>query len=538
MPQSLRDSLAEYPRIMLEAIAEGWGIVLTDEQTPEIVERLAAEMVHPESVQFVLRRLEQVELEALAYVAAVGQVKAHVMARKYGAIRRLGPGRLEWEAAWRQPISPAERLWFLGLICREYAKEERYHGEVFYVPAELRASLPPLSIQLPSFRIRPAASPPVVHDDGDDLAHDVFVVLSYVRSHEVRARTPRSRRRRENVGYAANGILTVRELAALCPRLAGSPDPQEPSPLARDAERGVRTRGAYPQEGVRRSSTYTQRLHFLLHLCQSARLIAVKEEQWAPTAEAAAWLKSGDIARRRVLYQAWLEDAGWNELWRMPGIHCEDTGWRNDPLLPRQVVTDYLRQCAVGAWLTMQSFVDSLHEVAPDLMRPDGDYDSWYIRDTRTGQYLMGWGSWDKVEGALIHYLLRYPLRWLGVVAIGQAGGEVDASSFQLTQRGAAVLGSGGLVESQPQHMRVQADLQVVVPPGVSWYDRFLLERFARWVGEKDGLARYHLDGELVRAYLAGGVTIERIRAFLRRVTGNRLPPEVTHALQSWARTM
>ena len=562
MPQPLRDSLTEYPRIMLEAIAEGWGIALTDEQSPEVVDRLAAEMVDPESVQFVLRRLSEMEREALAYVSALGQVKVHVMTRKYGAIRHLGPGRLEWEAAWRQPVSSAERLWFLGLIYREYAQDERYHGEVVYIPAELRTALPPLSIELPTFRVEPAPNPtaphtraknagrhtgtrdgiPMVQDDGDALARDVYVVLAYVRNHQVRERTPKrgygvptresARLRRDSRGYAVRpgglrpngrvpkGILTARELAALRPRLAGSSDPQ--------------------------------RLRFLLHLCAKGGFIGAEEGLWVPTAEAATWLKGSDIARQRALYRTWLDDTDWNELWLMPGVHCENTGWRNDPLLPRQTVVDYLRQCPVATWWTIRSFVESIHGVAPDLMRPDGDYDSWYIRDVQTGQYWMGWGSWPKVEGALIGYLLQQPLRWLGVVATGQPEGEVDAGCFMLTRQGAAVLGAGDVaptpkshrlrrastgygVPSQPQLMTVQGDLQVLVPHGASWYDRFLLERFATWVSEKDGTAHYRMDARSVHACVSSGVTLEQMLAFLRRVSGNRLPPAAVRSLQDWA---
>jgi hypothetical protein len=538
--QALRDSLAEYPRIMLEAIAEGWGVALTDEQTPEIVDRLSAEMVDPESVQFVMRRLSEAEREALAYVAASGQVKVHVMTRRYGAIRRLGPGRLEWEAAWRQPISATERLWFLGLIYREYAIDERYHGEVLYVPAELCAALPPLSIELPVFQVEPAPVPSVMQDDGDALARDAFVVLSYVRRHEVRARTSRSHPLRRETGECAvptpkrgygaptpkrgygvpKGILTARDLAALRPRLAGSSKPLEPSPSAR--EYGAR-------------STYAQRLPFLLHLCTKAGLMGAQGGLWRPTAEAAAWLKGSDLARQRALYQAWLGDPDWNELWLVPELHCEDTGWHNDPLLPRLTVVEYLQQCPVGSWLTIGSFVESIHEVAPDLMRPDGDYDSWYIRDVRTGQYLTGWDSWPKVEGMLIRYLLEQPLRWLGLVATGQPAEEADASCFMLTQRGAAVLGGGEAAPRRPQRMTVQADMRVVVPPGASWYDRFLLERLAEWTGEKDGLVRYRLDARSLQEYLSSGATLEQVLAFLQRVSGNRLPPAVVRTLQSWA---
>jgi hypothetical protein len=287
-----------------------------------------------------------------------------------------------------------------------------------------------------------------------------------------------------------------------------------------------------------------QRRQFLLHLCAKAGLLGAKEGLWIPTADAAAWLKGGDIARRRTLYQAWLDDADWNELWLLPGVRCEETGWRNDPLLPRQTVVHYLRQCPAATWLTIQSFVHSIHQVAPDLMRPDGDYDSWYIRDAQTGQYLMGWNSWSKVEGGLIRYLLMQPLHWLGVVATGHTAEGADASCFMLTQEGAAVLGFGEVaptpkrgygVPSQPQRMTVQADSQVIVPREAGWYDRFLLERLARWTGEENGTARYRMDARSVRACLADGVTLEQILAFLQRVSGSRLPPVVVRSLQSWA---
>jgi hypothetical protein len=83
--------------------------------------------------------------------------------------------------------------------------------------------------------------------------------------------------------------------------------------------------------------------------------------------------------------------------------------------------------------------------------------------------------------------------------------------------------------------MTVQADLQVIVPRGASWYDRFLLERFAKWMGEKDRTERYRLDVGSVHACLSGGVSLEQMLAFLRRVSGNRLPPVVIRSLQDWA---
>jgi hypothetical protein len=494
--RKLRDCLTECPPIMLEAIAEGWRIALTDEQVPDIVDRLIAEMTEEEAVKAVLQCLTDVEREALAFVAAKGQEKAHILARKYGYIRRLGPGRLEWEQAWQNPASAVERLWFLGLIHRGYGVHGRYHGEVFFVPQEILAVLPAMSAPLPVFRVESSSRPRVVRDDQHALAHDAFIMLSYLRNHDVRAR---------------KGMLAGHELANIRHRLV-TEDPR--------------------------------RLQFLHHICEQTGLISRVEGLWQPTRQAATWLKKGALARCRALYRAWLEDASWNELHMMPSVRCEDTGWRNDPALARRGVLDFLRQCAPNVWLSVASFVEAIHAVDSDFMRPDGDYDSWFIRDAQTGLYLMGYGNWEKVEGMLIRHLLEHPLRWLGVTAIGYARREEAACSFMLTEQGASILGVRGVPVSKEhsasdrengflRRLVVQPSFEVTVPPEVSWYDRFLLERFARWMDEQHGIARYAIDAGSVRAALEKGVTIRQICAFLRRATGNRVPQGVLNALKS-----
>ncbi len=492
----LRDCLAKYPPIMLEAIAEGWGVSLTDEQAHEIVDRLAEEMTSDESVGMVIRHLTDVEREALAFVAHTRRVRTHVLARRYGDVRRLGPGRLEWEQAWHNPASAAERLWFLGLIHRAYGLDEKYHGEVFFVPSEILAVLPPMSALMPVFRVEPARTPRIVRDDLDALGRDAFVILSHLRNHDVRAR---------------KGVLARHELNRISPRL---------------------------------STDYPPRLHFLQRACEQAGLIRREEGLWQPAKQAAAWLKREALARRCILFRAWLEDEDWNDLCLMPTVSCEHTGWRNDPILARKSILRYISKCPPDSWLTIKSLIQSIHQVDPDFMRPDGDYNSWYIRDVETGQYMMGYRSWDRVEGALIRYLLECPLLWLGMVAVGHTEESGLADSFRLTQDGASILGlssagaarsnAGGKKTSAPPQIVVQANFQVLVPNVVSWYDQFLLERFARWLDEQAGTARYQIDAKSVAIALQRGVTIRQIEAFLQRTTGGQVPNQVLRALRAW----
>src|SRR5579859_5992190 len=39
----------------------------------------------------------------------------------------------------------------------------------------------------------------------------------------------------------------------------------------------------------------------------------------------------------------------------------------------------------------------AVKEEEPDFQRPAGNYDSWYIRDAQSGEYLRGFESWDRV---------------------------------------------------------------------------------------------------------------------------------------------
>ena len=497
MVRLLRHTLSEYPLVLLKAIAEGWRLSLTDEQTDEIVALLAGVMSDRAEVARVVGALGETEREALGYVAAAGPVKAHIYQRKFGAIRGMGPGRLEWDQAWKHPTSPAESLWYLGLIQREIARLGAYHGDVFYVPHEILSELPPLPADIPSFRLASSPPPPLVEDDGDALARDVFLLLSYLRRHDIRLKKQ---------GWSRRAFAELRA------RLSGSAD--------------------------------VERLALLERVCVRAGLARMTEGVWRPTARAGSWLKKPPEARQRQLCEAWRTEPDWSELCHLPGLRCEQTGWRSDPRLARDAVARHLRQNAGETWSTLASFIDSVREVDPDFQRPDGDYDSWYIKDARSGAYRSGFAQWDAVEGALLRYLLVRPLRWLGVVAVGRAGADQEPSSFRLTRLGASVLRlpEAGLSLEEARQVApevpsfvVRPDLSVAVAAGAQWYDRWLLGRFANWSGSRRGMAIYRIDGTALRACLQEGATLRQILAFLKRVSGGRLPAETAESLRALA---
>ena len=61
------------------------------------------------------------EREALrTLLTAGGTLPVANFSQRFGSIRSVGPARLEREQLWRNPISPAENLWYLGLLYRGF----------------------------------------------------------------------------------------------------------------------------------------------------------------------------------------------------------------------------------------------------------------------------------------------------------------------------------------------------------------------------------------------------------------------------------
>src|SRR5690606_14296120 len=118
----------------------------------------------------------------------------------------------------------------------------------------------------------------------------------------------------------------------------------------------------------------------------------------------------------------------------LPGLAFEGA-WQNDPLLARQAVFHFLEMLPPDAWYAIDDFVEFVKEEAPDFQRPTGEWDSWYIRDEATGEYLRGFESWDRVDGALIDFMLVGSMRWLGLVQL-----DADGDCFRLTDAGLAAL--------------------------------------------------------------------------------------------------
>ncbi len=495
--KSLRDALLDQSPQMLRAIAETNRIELPEggvrEQWASV---LADALTRPEMVQRAWQMLNEAEREVLGKVVLNGgRIKAFQMLRDHGEIRAFGPVALARDKPWLAPANATERLWYFGLIQRAFDVSGDFRGEIFYIPDEILPYLPRPAVDS-GIALKSSAAPDTVSAHDTTFMWDTFILLSYV----VRAEP----------GYTEGTLLSVEDLRALDEQV-----------LVKDSFVGKNIASA-------------PRLTMLVRLARTARLIRIIPAVGVRLgSEAKAWLRTTQQQRRLQLFDAWKRERTWNELRYVPTLKIEDTGWRNDPRLARAAVLNSLLQCPAGEWLSVASLAAAIKKFDPDFQRPDGDYDRWHIRDAESGRLLTGFSNWNRVEGALLKFIVEGPLTWLGVVS---SGGGAEDGAFRLTDFGLRALGrtDADLPEPRPARFVVQGDFEVLVPIDAPMFARFQLERMAERV-KWERISVYRLTRESLLRLLGHSVTVDQMLAFLKRISRAPFPRNVEFTLREWA---
>jgi hypothetical protein len=497
--KSLREALLEHPPQLLRAIADMNHVSLSDGGArDQWAAMLADELARPEVVEHAWQSLAPAERAALENLMLKGgKTKAFQILRDHGEIRAFGPVALARDKPWLKPANVTEGLWYRGLIQRAFDVVGEFRGEIFFIPAEIMPLLPKPASDAGGFVVKGTPVPDSISDQGDSIIWDMFGLLVFVSREEPR--------------FEEHDLLSEGDWRQWAARLL-VPDP-----------------------GAEKQTAAGPRSALVLRLARTARFIrTVSEVGVRLGSESRAWLRSTRQECRLKVFDAWKQERAWNELNYVPSLKIEETGWRNDPRLAREVLLRFLTQCPPLQWLSLPSFVAAIKKADPDFQRPDGDYDRWHIRDVSTGRLLTGFQHWNEVEGALIAFMLEGPLCWLGIVSIGGAAGEPTA--FRITEFGARALGlsADDLPEPNPERFVVQTDFEVLVPEAASMYARFQLERMAelqRW----DRMSTYRLTRESVTRLLRRNVTIGQLMSFLKRVSREPFPKNVEFTLRDWA---
>lgn len=476
--RTLESALSEHELIILRVIGEWWELDLAGADKTACVKALA-ETLSQVDLEQELQFLPAEEAEAMrALAAAGGRMPVGTFSREHGDVRQMGPGRLEREEPWFAPASPAEALWYRGFLYRGFDEGEDNGQlvEYYFLPRELYDQFPETETvreKQSSYGALSPATPPEAFEAARATAVDDVTTL---------------------LAFAQRDGLQEGSRERLAPFLFDA---------------------------------HADRYDLLVTLAEEADLLRETGGALRPARPAVAWLEQSREEQLRALAEAWSGSA-WNDLCRTPGLQCEGSGWSNDPIAARSALLDVLPRDE--NWFRFEDLAATVKEGDPDFQRPEGNYDTWYIRDEETDAYLKGFESWEQVEGRLLRYLIEGPLAWLGMADVGEG-------RFRLTERAV-----GWLEDRPPQGagvrvpLVVQADGLVLVPHNGGRYQRFQVARVAEPRPLEPGQPyRYDLTPQSLARAREEGIAPERVLSFLEDAGGRPIPPGVRRAVERWA---
>jgi hypothetical protein len=493
--RTLRQCLLDTDAVLLRVVATRWLIDATGLKPRDLSAQLGRVLGDPTRSSKMIEALSTAERDALrALLMADGTLPALNFSQRFGSIRPVGPARLEREQPWRNPVSPAEGLWYLGFIYRGF--EQMPSGvmrEVFFTPKEFAPLLPLLKISASIVEPLPLVSlPEHVEALDEHLADDLCTLLDTLHNNFVRV----------------SGSLKLPIDHARLDRLLHRSD------------------AAW--------------IDFIVRLAVRARLLKIDHQRLRPDPKPAAdWLQANSRDQLRILFETWRTEPQLT-LSALPFVIEPKGAWLPKPVEACSTILTVVRGAVPNAWHAFQALLDRIKTQSPDFAR--SEFDTGYIKNTATGEYLRGFEAWPQVEGELIRLVLSHPLHWLGMIDLGSPDPTSNAqlpTSFRLNHIGASLLGLESAEAAQSanrdQPFIIHTDSTIAVA-ATRRYDRFQLARIANLIDRRQAEYIYRITpSSLVRAQSQKITSVKAIE-FLSQAAGKSLPPSVAKAIERWTK--
>ncbi|MBN1314137.1 MAG: helicase-associated domain-containing protein [Anaerolineales bacterium] len=487
----LRRALSQHDIMLLQVIAESWGVDTSGLSRRQLAGQLANHILTVDWVSEFAELAENEQHALNSLLVAGGKMLATPFHRQFGSIRLFGPGRLVRDRPWTAPVGPAEGLWYRGLLFMTFEQTELGSQQVVFIPDDLIVKLPAPVPENPHLQLVPASEQQTIvrRPPSTGLVDDCCTVLAFTQRYLVQA----------------------------------LPQPD------------------IPAESILHYMRYKDRARFemIWALALDAGLLHTSGEAIRPHAQSARnWLQLPIPRQAAIMVQTWLKSSRWNELEQTPGLILEPTGWKNDPDIVRQFALDCLREMDTDNWVLLDSFPQAVKLARPDFQRTGGEYDSWYIRDAQSGEYVMGFQHWDRVEGALLRFLVTGPLFWLELVELGEDPAN-QAIYFRPTKAGRTFAEVHSFpYPLGPTQVRIQVntDATITVPAAIDSFTRFQVARLVEWepLGANDSVYRYRLTPHSLERAVAAEISLDRAFDFLATKNGKPLPEPVKMAVKTW----
>ncbi len=484
---NLMTSLTKFDLGHLRIIASMWGIELESNDFDEAAKELSAFILDPTLLTETLELLPVDAGSALkTLVSGNGRKTWASFKRQFGDIREMGAGKRDREKPHRNPASPAETLFYHGLLARAFFETSKGAQEFAYVPDDLFKLIQ--HVGLSSHAGINSLSQGQKGESGEiPIPSEKLAIESEPLG---RPASPGER----GQPLPPNDMILDDAVTLLAAQRLGIEPPQMsiPAPVLEDFLRSA--------EIILKSET---------------RPKAIKRFLEAPRDEAI-----------RMLTDAWLESDSFNELRQLPNLAFEGE-WRNQPIITREFLLDLMETIPNNQWWSLPAFIRKVKEKYPDFQRPAGDYDSWYIKRA-DGEYLRGFAYWDQVDGALIRYFITGILHWLGQVELAAPEANQEATAFRVLENG------DQKTHPEDKKLHVTSGGKITAPRFVPRVARYQVSRFCEWEEGKKGEYRYQLTPASMNKATQQGLKVEHLLALLKKYASGGIPPVLVRALKRW----
>lgn len=485
--RDLRQTLHDQDLGFLNIVAELWDIDWQPGGAQHRLAELIQLITDPDRIRALANRLPPEARQALAdLISNGGRLPWVLFTRRYGEVREMGSGRRDRERPDRQPISPAERLWYHGLIGKGFWDTTEGPQELAYIPSDFLPWLDISTKPTPGGYGRKARSAEIqtVWSATDHILDHACTLLAAVRA-----------------GF------TPQELDCLAEAWQAGANRPYPVPLSIAA---------------------------LSKLLETAGLL---EPAGSPFPEAIRqFLEASRGEALLMLVNSWMASNTFNELRLVPGLAFEGV-WQNDPLHARQEIYAFTASAPAGAWWHLPELVKAVRTQRPDFQRPAGDYDSWYIRSQASGEFLRGYKHWEAVDGALIRFTILGPMYWLGLLELAAPAEDQPPVAFRFSPWAVSLLsGKAPDLLEENGEVRMRSDAHFSIPRLSPRTLRYQLARFAAWDGFDGENYRYHLTAHTLEVALQQGLQPSQLLGLIRRNV-SALPPSLVKALERWSKS-
>lgn len=479
MPK-LAHSLKSHDLGHLRILADFWGVDSKEVDTNQTLHALEDALSDGDLVAEIVETLPTEAQAALdELLQNEGRIPWPLFTRRYGDIREMGPGRRDRERPYLSPTSSAEVLWYRALIARDFLDSPSGPQEYAYIPDELITVLPKSLQKTPPSLGRPSSPTEraFLIPSNDQILDHACTLLAALRL-GLSLKSPEFQSMAWKIPYKY--ALKPDDLLALL-ITAEIVDPEK----------------NYPDPDNAR--------HFLE-------------------------MERGKVLA--LLARSWMHSSLYNDLHQLPDLIIEGE-WHNDPLHTRYKILELLSLVPKDTWWSLPAFITDIKGAYPDYQRPAGDYDSWYLRDATTGEFLRGFKHWDEVDGNLIRYLVTGPLYWLGMMDLAAPSRGASPTAFKFSKWAEDLLNGAppeGL-EHEDDTLLVSSDARLRTPRLVARTARYQTARFCTWEGEKDGVYSYRITPDSLKRAHQQGLQISHLLKLLQRYA-LAVPPSLVTALE------